>query len=143
MPKLATALKEEMVRLARKEIRGNTGTLRSQVTRHRADIASLKREVKDLRDLVGSLRKAIGRLSSRPAAQAEDKVIRFSAKGFERLRARLGVSASALGRLLGVSQQTVYNWEQGKTRPSEDDLPRVAALRTMGKRAIQEALEAL
>ena len=59
---------------------------------------------------------------------------RFSAKGFAGHRKRLGLSAGELGLLLGVSTQTIYNWESGKARPHRRFLPTLVALRTVGKR---------
>jgi DNA-binding XRE family transcriptional regulator len=37
--------------------------------------------------------------------------MRFVAKGFKSLRQRLGFSAAQIGKLLGVSEQSIYNWE--------------------------------
>ena len=52
----------------------------------------------------------------------------------ERVRKRLGLSAGELGLLLGVSTQTIYNWESGKARPHRKLMPTLVALRTVGKR---------
>ena len=66
---------------------------------------------------------------------------RFSAKRFAAQRQKLGLSAGDMGTLLGVSGQTVYHWESGKTRPRQGQLAAIAALRKMGKREIQTELE--
>lgn len=60
--------------------------------------------------------------------------LRFSAKGFTKLRQRLGLSAAAMGTLLGVTAQSVYKWEDGKARPRATQLQAIAAVRKMGKR---------
>jgi DNA-binding transcriptional regulator YiaG len=39
-----------------------------------------------------------------------------------------------MGILLGVSAQTVYHWEAGKSRPRQQQLIAIAALRKLGKR---------
>ncbi|MCZ6655242.1 MAG: hypothetical protein O7D91_19720, partial [Planctomycetota bacterium] len=44
MPNQAESLKQAMVRIARKEIRGQTGTTKRAATQHRRDIADLKRK---------------------------------------------------------------------------------------------------
>lgn len=49
MPNIATVLKEEIVRLARKEIRRQTEKLRRGTLQHRKSIAALNREIQDLR----------------------------------------------------------------------------------------------
>ena len=35
---------------------------------------------------------------------------------------------------MGVSEQSIYNWESGKGRPLAEHLLAIAALRTMGKK---------
>lgn len=60
--------------------------------------------------------------------------LRFSAKGFTKLRQRLGLSAAAMGALLGVTAQSVYKWEDGKARPRATQLQAISAVRKMGKR---------
>jgi DNA-binding XRE family transcriptional regulator len=49
-------------------------------------------------------------------------------------RKRLDLSAENLGKLLGVSGQTIYHWEAGKARPRASQMPAIAALRKLGKR---------
>ena len=46
MADLANALKEEIRRLARKEIRSETGATKQAVAQYRREIASLKRQVR-------------------------------------------------------------------------------------------------
>lgn len=48
MPNIAQALKEEIARLARKELRANTDSLKRVVTTYRSEIAALKRRVEQL-----------------------------------------------------------------------------------------------
>jgi transcriptional regulator with XRE-family HTH domain len=55
----------------------------------------------------------------------------------------LGLSAAAVATLLGVSGQSIYKWEEGKTRPRASQLPAIAALRKMGKREANARLAAL
>jgi len=39
-----------------------------------------------------------------------------------------------MGTLLGVSAQSIYHWETGKTKPRQSQLAAIAAVRKMGKR---------
>jgi uncharacterized protein involved in exopolysaccharide biosynthesis len=48
MPNIATVLKEEILRLARKEVRRQTSVLRKASAQYRQDIAEMKRRVSDL-----------------------------------------------------------------------------------------------
>jgi|SRR5689334_106720 DNA-binding transcriptional regulator YiaG len=142
MPNIATFLKAEITRLARKEIRGEIGTLRKSSAAHRRDIAALKREITNLQRQNKQLSR---RASSAPEAAADagegEVRNRFSAKGFKSLRARLGLSADQLATLLGASMQSVYNWEHGKTVPRANQVAAIAALRTIGKKEAMRRLE--
>ena len=62
--------------------------------------------------------------------------------GFAALRKKLGLSATDMGKLIGVSGQSVYHWETGKTKPRANQLQAIAAVRKMGKRAVAAKLEA-
>ncbi|MBU3710747.1 MAG: helix-turn-helix transcriptional regulator [Limnohabitans sp.] len=56
------------------------------------------------------------------------------------LRKKLGISAAEMGQLLGVSAQSVYHWETGKTKPRASQLAAIAAVRKLGKRAVAAKL---
>jgi DNA-binding XRE family transcriptional regulator len=58
-------------------------------------------------------------------------------------RERLGLSADALAKLVGVSTQSIYNWEHGVTRPRQAQLTMLATLRRLGKRDVRTRLERL
>jgi DNA-binding transcriptional regulator YiaG len=42
---------------------------------------------------------------------------------------------------MGVSAQSVTNWESGKIRPRDSQLAAIAALRKMGRREVAARLE--
>ena len=42
------------------------------------------------------------------------------------IRKARGMSQDDLGELLGVTRQTVYNWENGQAWPSAELLPKIA-----------------
>jgi len=71
------------------------------------------------------------------------RAIRRSRKtnGFKTLRQRLGLTAEAIGILLGVSAQTIYNWEAGNTRPRDEQMVRIVMLRGMGKRDVDTIMQ--
>jgi DNA-binding transcriptional regulator YiaG len=134
MPNIASILKSEIARVARKEIRGETLQLKKAVGAYRSQIAALKRRAQALEKQLRGLRK--GGAKAEPA-QADDEEMgsfRFSAKGLASHRKRLGLSAHDCGILLGASGQSVYKWEDGKARPRAKHLPAIAALRTLGKK---------
>lgn len=138
MPNIATILKAEIVRVARKEIKAETAALKSASTKYRSDIAALKRQV-------AALQKELKRASKRPDRSEERKETpearrRFSAKGLVSQRKRLGLSAEGLGKLIGVSGLSVYKWEGGKARPRANHLPAIAALKTLGRKEAASVL---
>jgi DNA-binding transcriptional regulator YiaG len=142
MPNIASLLKAEIARVARKEVRAETATMRKAVSAYRTQIAHLKRQVKALEKSLSQVRRTTTARASAPGS-GQAAAQRFSAKGFATARRRLGLSAADLGLLFDVSGQTIYHWESGKARPRARHMPAIAALRTMGKRAVAAHVEAL
>ena len=145
MPNIASVLKEEIARVARKEARGETQGLKKASAQYRSDIAALKRRIQALEQQV----KRLGKAGSRKAAAATSgeegggTALRFSAKGLAAQRRRLGLSAAAVATLLGVSGQSVYKWEDGKTRPRASQIATIATLRKLSKKEAAARLKAL
>jgi DNA-binding XRE family transcriptional regulator len=143
MANFASMLKDEISRIARKESRNLVEPLRKQLAVQRTAIAALKRERAELTRELASLSRRVGRAGSvEPSPGADAQQMRFSAAGLRSLRARLGLSAEELGRLAGVSGQSVYNWEGEKARPRQAQIQAIAALRGIGKREARAQLEA-
>ena len=59
MPNIMSVLKQEIVRLARKELKSQTLLLKKASAQHRRDIAALKRQVAGLNKPVAVLQKAV------------------------------------------------------------------------------------
>jgi DNA-binding XRE family transcriptional regulator len=144
MPNLAATLKAEISRLARKEVRAETESLRKTVAALRVDLQTTK---KKLRELEAQSRKP-SRARPAPTTSAEvepsspDARFRFSAKGLASNRKRLGLSADDFGRLVGATGQAVAGWERGANKPREKYLPAIAELRGIGKREVAKRLNA-
>ncbi|MEM1208523.1 MAG: helix-turn-helix domain-containing protein [Planctomycetota bacterium] len=147
MTTFAAAFKDEIRRLARKEIKEQTEAMRKQVTGYRAQIAAMKREMADQQRQIKALEKAVakgdGSLVGNGEAEEAGQQIRFSPAGFASHRERLGLSAADMGRLLGVTGQSVYAWEQERSRPRRKQLEAIAEVRAMGKREAISRLEEL
>lgn len=142
MPNIASVLKAEIVRVARKEVRSEIDSLRKASATYRSEIAALKRRAQGLEQELRRLGKAVPSAPAKPDADPSNGKTRFSAKGLVTLRQRLGLSAHDLGLLVGASGQSVYNWETGEVRPREKHLPAIAALRTLGKKELAARLAA-
>ena len=142
MPNIAAVLKEEIVRLARREVRRQTEKLRRGTLQHRKSIANLNRAIQELKRQV-TLTTAQARRTDATSTVHVAPRVRFSATGLRSQRERLGLSAASFGRVLGVSSQTIYNWEHGIVRPAARQLTAIASARTMGKREARLHLERL
>lgn len=143
MPNLASLLKNEIARVARREVRAQTEALKKAASVHRAEIATLKRSNQALAQELRRVGKAVAGLAPQAAAaKAAPPALRFSAKGLASQRKRLALSAEDCGLLVGASGQSIYNWEQGKARPQARHLAAIAALRAMGKKSAAAQLAA-
>jgi DNA-binding transcriptional regulator YiaG len=143
MPNIASVLKDEILRLARKEARRETTALKKSSAQYRRDIAELKRRIAELQRKVAPLEKqAIQNAPAQPAEINAERV-RFSAKGLRSQRQRLGLSAANCGKLIGVTGQSIYSWEQETSRPRQQQVARIASLRSLGKREALARLEQL
>jgi len=143
MPNLASILKSEIARVARKEVRGETLGLKGAASACRAAIAALKRRSEALEKELSRLSKASAKAAPVAASEVSSKALRFSPKSLASQRRRLGLPADACGLLMGASGQSIYNWEQGKARPQAKHLPAIAALRTLGKKEAAARLASL
>jgi DNA-binding transcriptional regulator YiaG len=143
MPNIASILKSEISRVARKEVRSETLSLKKAVATYRSEIAALKRRTQVLERETQRLQKALGKTAPASTDDEPSTNLRFSAKGFASTRQRLGLSAEECGLLVGASAQSVYNWEKGGPHPRAKHLPAIAALRNMGKKQAAAALAAL
>ena len=145
MPNIASILKAEISRVARKEVRAEIETLKKASVAHRASIAELRRQVNALEKELRRVAKGAARSASAsdPADEATAGTKRrFSATRLAAHRLKLGLSAANYGQLVGVSGQTIYHWEQGKARPRAAQLESLATARSFGVREVTERLSA-
>lgn len=151
MPNIASVLKAEISRLARKELREETEGLKRTVATQRKEIATLKARLQ-------ALEKFVQRLGKTPkASRAEQRApaskvavesestegLRFRAAGMASNRKRLGLSAADFALLVGTTGQSIYAWETGKSKPRAEALKAVASLRHIGKREVEARLAEL
>lgn len=139
MANIASFLKTEISRIARKEIRAETQTLKKASAQYRSDIAALKRRIREQDLLIAKLRKGQSAAVDNEASSESPK-LRFRADGFATLRTKLGLSAAEMGKLLGVSLQTIYHWEKGQSKPRASQMQAISEVRKLGKRGAAERL---
>ena len=112
MPNIMTALKAEIVRLARKEAKAATDPVRKPTIAVRKALVDLKRRVEALEK---QLKQANAQLAKVPLPEPVDVPAGpknwISGKGVRSLRQKLGLSQDAFAKLLGVGHNAVYKWE--------------------------------
>ena len=141
MANIVSILKEEITRLARREIRSETEGLKKASAQYRSEIAALKRRVTALEQQLSRIQKSTPKKPDVAVKPDESSRVRFTAKGFRTLRQRLGLSANDLGKLIGVTAQSIYSWESEKTRPRGQQVAAIATLRSVGKREVEALLK--
>ena len=143
MPNLASIMKDEISRIARKEIRALTNTIKRSSVQHRRDIAELKRVVSALKKDIAFLRKQEKKRVIGPAPKKLAEGARFSQKGLKVHRKKVGLSAVDYAQLVGVHAMSIYGWERGERRPRAEQLASLVAVRHLGKREAERRLEML
>lgn len=142
MPNLANILKQEITRLARKEVRTELESLKKNASLARAENASLKKRVLALEQEA----KRLSRGTTRPAPTStpgDQQHRRFRADGLRSHRQRLELSARDYGLLVGASALSVYKWESGQSQPRPKALASLVAVRRIGKREAISRLDSL
>jgi DNA-binding transcriptional regulator YiaG len=140
MTTLAIALKDEIRRLARKEIKAQTGSTAKAVAQYRREIARLKRQQRDQAKKIAFLETQARKVVTSQQVVESNGDARFSARSAKAQRRRAGLSAADYAKLVGVSPLTIYNWEHGKARPRHEQFTALVALRGLGKREAQAKL---
>lgn len=143
MPNLVAILKEEIRRIARKEVRAQTLKLKRDIVKQKKQNVALRRTVAQLsRD--NDLLMASEKRRKLPVVVEDAKSARITAKGIRSLRRKLNLSQAELGKLVGVSTVTVGNWEKkgkGALKLKEKTRAAILALRGVGAREAKRLVE--
>lgn len=145
MPNFAQSLKQEISRVARKEVRVDMASLRKASSAYRSEIAALKRAVKELGAQLRSTQRAVARsaslLEGDPPNTRPGKRRAFSSERLKAKRLALGLSQADMASLLGISALSLWKWESGQVSPREGKLVRYFEVLGMGKREANRQLE--
>jgi len=145
MPNIAKVLKEEIQRLARKEIKVMTGNL------YRDNVA-LKRTIADLKRRLAGLKRDNQRLLKYARKHQEDEVkvkdeevvkARITAKMIRAICAKLNLSQAEFAALIGVNAQSVYQWEhkEGRLTFRGNTRAAIVAIRKLNRKEAHQQLE--
>ena len=144
MPNIASVLKDEISRVARRETKKALSAVGRSAVGLRRTAADLKRRVAQLEKEMRSLQKAIGGRAKAhlPAAPETAEKARITAKGMRSLRRRLRLSGPDFAKLLGITVQVVYRWEKanGRLRLRGTTRAAILAIRGIGAREARRRL---
>jgi DNA-binding transcriptional regulator YiaG len=141
MANIGKVLKDEIVRLSRK----NAGSIGKPL---KAELRSMKRQIRaltlDVKALEVIVRKGAAPKVKTEAAEAAPAGRAFTGKGIKALRRKLKITQVELARLANVSPQAVVMWERkaGKIRFRHATAESLSAIRGMRKADVKAALEA-
>jgi transcriptional regulator with XRE-family HTH domain len=146
MSNIAKILKEEIQRLARREIKDATTGLRKDNVKLKRTIGEHKRRIKELEKQNKKLSTEIEKQIPQPAAPVPDTEVqkaRITAKMIKAIRKQLGITQKEFASLIGISLGSVASWELKKGRlqfrniKAKDAIAQVKGLR---KAEVQERL---
>ena len=143
MKNLTNALRAEITRLAKKEAKAQISSLKTASGTHRREIAELKRTVRRLERRLRYVESQERKRAKKAPPPKLAEGARFSATGLQSHREKLDLSAADYGRLAGLSAQTIYSYESGKSKPRPAQLAKLVAVRGLGKREAERRLALL
>jgi DNA-binding transcriptional regulator YiaG len=139
MANIGVLLKQEIRRLARKEIKLTHPGLKKDLTVLRRSLSRLSKQVKSFEKVTTEFRQK--KLEDLKVPTGEVKGARFNARLIAKLRSRLRLTRNEFSTLAGVSSNTVYLWESGKILPSRKAKAVLAGLRKLRVRESKKLLE--
>ncbi|MFA7238388.1 MAG: helix-turn-helix transcriptional regulator [Phycisphaeraceae bacterium] len=142
MANFTKAFRDEVARLTRRALSTELGQLKHAGAQHRRDLAWLKRDnAKLLRKVAFLEKQEARRVADAPEAPAASaRTVRYSAAWLKKHRDKIGFSAEDYAKLIGCSAQSIYMWEQGKTKPRAAQLTKLAAIRGIRRREAESML---
>ena len=143
MPDIASVLKQEIARLAKKEVRASVNPVKKQALESRKAIAALKDQLARIERTLATLVADASKRMIIPTAEPDETNVRIRPASVKRQRERLKLSQKEMGQLLGVSTATIVGWESGKTKPRGTNKDGLAELRHLGIKAVRERLAAI
>ena len=142
MPNVAQVLKDEIRRIARREIRTVCDPLKDQVRTLKDTVKAQKETITRLEKTVSALNGQAASDAGKPESAEDSKPkLRITPGWVKRQRTRLKLSQRELGKVMDVSTNTVVRWEAGTSKPRATHLENFAKLRTLGVRAVKKLLE--
>jgi DNA-binding transcriptional regulator YiaG len=141
MGKLDVTIKEEIIRLTRRELHKVSVPLKRDVRSLKITVSQLRKTVVPLERVAADRQKELAKRETRLEAPPEEiKQARFSPRLLQSLRKRLGITQKELAILAGVTVGAAHLWEIGKFRPKDNKMGGLVALRKLNRRQVRELL---
>jgi len=134
MAKLEKVFREEIARLAKKQIKSNSGEFNRRYQSVRKLIADQKKQIDELKTKLNVLEKRLDGAGvpesiSKTVSEEKVKKARISPRLIKIQRKRLNLNQTKFARLVGVSLPTIRAWEQGRALPRGNNLAGFIAVR--------------
>ena len=135
MPTFAAALKQEVRRLAAREVKKALRPLR-KVQRQ---VKALRLDSRGQRRTLASVERRFSRLKARVGrgGGVAERGRRQAAETVRSLRRRLEMTRLEFAKLLGVSPGSIFGWESGRTAPRGRNVARIQELRRKGMKQVR------
>lgn len=144
MPNVMKVLRDEITRLARKEVKSSVTKVHKPTVQLKHDVAALKRTVAALVKATNIMQAVLEKIvTSQPAPAAEEAAkARITSKGVRSLRRKLRLTQAQFGKLIGVTSAAVVNMEKKNGPLAVRKVTRAAilAIRGMGAREAKARL---
>ncbi len=140
MGKLEGIMKDEIIRLAKREMRMKFVPLRRDVRSLTITASQLRKSVLGLQRVVSQQERQMGPKAVPEVTPEDMKKARFSPRLIKSLRKHLGVSQREMAKLAGVTVGAVFQWEKGKFEPKDDKKKVLVGLRSLGRREAKQLL---
>jgi DNA-binding transcriptional regulator YiaG len=141
MGKVENIIKSEILRLAKREVRGFFLPLRREVRTMRFKLSTLSKNFAVVDRMAKErMRQEESKKLPLEASAEEVKASRFTPERIRNLRRKLGISQKGLAILAGVTVGAVGLWEKGKFRPAANKKAVLVALRKLNKREVKKIL---
>lgn len=141
MPNVVQILKQEISRIARKEVKGIVKGIVPEILSLRKSNSNYKKRIAQLESKVGKLEKQLGSKEGIKLPKPEEvEHSRLGASNIVKLRKKLGITRAEMAKLIGASTNSIFLWENGKANPRAAAKAKIIALRTLGRRELKKLL---
>jgi DNA-binding transcriptional regulator YiaG len=145
MANVAQALKAEIVRISRKEIKASVDSIHKTTIGLKKTVAEFKKRIAALETenkILKSISKKFEDQKPEVTPEVAEKV-RFTSKSIVILRNKLGLTQEQFGKIIGVSSQNVHALEHkdGRLKFRAATLANLLSIRGLGKREAKKRLE--